>query len=249
MPGEHASVPLRVNEVWRGLVDDRDHGPLPGILVMLTGVAGIVDALSILRLDRVFVANITGNIIFIGLALVGARGYSITAPLIVFASFLAGAAAAGALSPHPLAHRGRAAHAAALVQLFDLALATGLFAASPHPGTAMRNVLLIVLALGMGAKSAFVRAVGVPGLTTSVFTSTLTELASDGARGAWRSAGYAVRIVAALSLLVGAVVGAVLTLKTSPWCALALATAALVPTAWWSRSAAQSSAAWAGPRT
>ncbi len=200
------------------------------------------------RLDHVFVANITGNIIFIGLALVGARGFSIAAPLTVFASFLTGAAAAGFPLPHPVTHRGRAAHAAALVQLFDLALATGVFASSPHPGTAMRDALLVVLALGMGAKSALVRAVGVPGLTTSVFTSTLTELASDGASGRWRNSGFAVRIVATLALLVGAILGAVLTLKTSPWCALALATAVLVPTAWWSRSAARSSAPWAEPR-
>jgi uncharacterized membrane protein YoaK (UPF0700 family) len=248
MPGKHASPPLRLDEVWRGLVDDERHGPLPGILIMLTGVAGVVDALSILRLDRVFVANVTGNIIFIGLALVGARGYSVTAPLIVFASFLAGAAVAGALTPRLLAHRGRAAHAASLVQLVDLALATGMLAASPHPDTAMRNALLIVLALGMGAKSALVRTVDVPGLTTSVFTSTLTGLAASAAGGGWRSPGFAVRIIATFALLVGAIIGAVLALKTSAWCSLAFATAALVPTVVWSRAASQSAASWATPR-
>jgi uncharacterized membrane protein YoaK (UPF0700 family) len=244
MPGAPSSPPLRLDEVWRGLVADAQHGPLPGILVLLTGVAGVVDAVSILRLDRVFVANITGNIIFIALALVGTRGYSITAPTIVFASFLAGAAA---LAPRPVAHRGRAAHAAVVVQLIDLALGTGLFAASPHPGTGVRDALLVVLALGMGAKSALVRAVNVPGLTTSVFTSTLTGLAADAARGAWRKPMYAVQIVAVFALLVGAILGAVLALKTFAWCPLALATVALVPTVWWSRAAARSTSSWATP--
>jgi uncharacterized membrane protein YoaK (UPF0700 family) len=238
-----------MTEVWRGLVDDHDHGPLPGILVVLTSVAGVVDALSILRLDHVFVANITGNIIFIGLAFVGARGYSITAPLIVLAGFLAGAAAAGARVPRPLTHRGRAAYAATVVQLFDLAIATAMFAASPHPGTAMRNALLVVLAVGMGAKSALVRAVGVPGLTTSVFTSTLTGLAATAPGGAWRSPGFAVRVIATLALLVGAVISAVLALQTYSWCSLAFATATLVPTVVWSRAAARSSAPWVTPRT
>ena len=249
MPEKRASLPLRLDEVWRGLVEDHDHGPLPGILVVLTCVAGAVDALSILRLDHVFVANITGNIIFIGLALVGARGYSITAPLIGLAGFLVGAAAAGARVPRSLTHRGRAAHAAVVVQLVDLALATCMFAASPHPGTAMRDALLVVLAVGMGAKSALVRAVGVPGLTTSVFTSTLTGLAATASGGAWRSPGFAVRIIATLALLVGAVISAVLALKTYPWCSLAFATALLVPTVLWSRAAAHSTATWATPRT
>jgi uncharacterized membrane protein YoaK (UPF0700 family) len=249
MLGEESHLPLRLDEVWRGLVNDERHGPLPGILVLLTGVAGVVDALSILRIDDVFVANITGNIIFIGLALVGARGYSIVAPLIALACFLAGGVAAGACVPRPLTHRGRAAYAAAVVQLVDLAIATGLFAVSSHPGMVMRYALLAVLALGMGAKSAFVRFVGVPGLTTSVFTSTLTGLAAGVARGGLRDPGFAVRIMATLALLVGAVISAVLALKTYPWCSLAFATFILVPTVWWSHTAARSNAPWATPRS
>lgn len=248
MPRERALLPLRLDEVWRGLTNDEDHGPLQGILIVLTGVAGVVDAVSILRLDRVFVANITGNIIFIGLALVGARGYSITAPLIVFASFLAGAGIVGAI-PQPTRHRGRAAHAATLVQLIDLALATGMLAASPHPGTAMRDALLVVLAVGMGAKSALVRAVNVPGLTTSVFTSTLTGLAATAAGGAWRSPAFAVRLIATFALLAGAIIGAVLAITAYAWCSLAVATATLVPTVLWSQHAARSDASWAAPRT
>ena len=45
---------------------------------------GIIDAASLLRLDRVFVADVTGSVIFIDLALVGARGFSLAAPLIAW---------------------------------------------------------------------------------------------------------------------------------------------------------------------
>jgi uncharacterized membrane protein YoaK (UPF0700 family) len=236
-----------VRDVWIGLVDDERQGSLPGILTMLTLVAGIADATTILRVDHVFVANITGNIIFIGLALVGARGYSITAPLIVFASFLAGAATAGALAPRPLTHRGRAVHYAVLVQLVDLALATVIIAASPNPGTAVRDLLLIVLTLGMGAKSAIVRAINVPGLTTSVFTTTLTGLAAGSLKGDWRDPSFAVRIVATFSLLVGAMMGAVLALDTYTWCSFALATTVLAGTLRWSMRASHSKAPWTVP--
>jgi hypothetical protein len=57
----------------RALVDER-HGPLPALLLALTVLAGVVDAVSILRLGHVFVATITGNLVFIGLGLAGRRG-------------------------------------------------------------------------------------------------------------------------------------------------------------------------------
>jgi uncharacterized membrane protein YoaK (UPF0700 family) len=86
---------LTRGELWASLAHDERHGPLGGILTLLTVVAGTVDAVSILRIDHVFVANVTGNVIFIGLALVGAREFSITASFVVLASFLIGAALSG----------------------------------------------------------------------------------------------------------------------------------------------------------
>jgi len=42
----------------------KPQGPLPSLLLVLTVVIGVVDAVSILRLGRVFVANMTGNVVF-----------------------------------------------------------------------------------------------------------------------------------------------------------------------------------------
>jgi uncharacterized membrane protein YoaK (UPF0700 family) len=42
----------------------RTHGPLPVLLVCLTVVTGLVDAFSYLSLGHVFVANMTGNVVF-----------------------------------------------------------------------------------------------------------------------------------------------------------------------------------------
>ena len=55
-----------------------DYGPLPALLLILTAVTGIVDAVSILSLGRVFVANMTGNVVFAGFAAVGAPGFSLS---------------------------------------------------------------------------------------------------------------------------------------------------------------------------
>lgn len=68
------------------------HGSLPAILLMLTVTTGVVDAVSILGLGPVFVANMTGNVVFIGFALAGAPGFSLWGSVVALAAFLGGAA-------------------------------------------------------------------------------------------------------------------------------------------------------------
>ncbi|WP_375476235.1 DUF1275 family protein [uncultured Jatrophihabitans sp.] len=62
---------------------------------MLTISTGMVDAVSILALGRVFVANMTGNIVFIGFGLAGAPGFSLQASAIALAALLVGAGVGG----------------------------------------------------------------------------------------------------------------------------------------------------------
>ena len=61
-----------------------------------------------LVLSHVFVANMTGNVVFLGFALAGASGFSIPASIAALASFGLGAGIAGRvgsrlehLEPHP----------------------------------------------------------------------------------------------------------------------------------------------------
>src|SRR6201996_2886969 len=71
------------------------HGPLPPLLLGLTLVTGLVDAFSYLVLGHVFVANMTGNVVFLGFALVGAPGFSIGASAVALVSFWFGALVGG----------------------------------------------------------------------------------------------------------------------------------------------------------
>src|SRR3954471_16128003 len=75
--------------------DHPRHAPLLALLLVLTVATGVIDAVSVLALGRVFVANMTGNIVFIGFALAGAPGYSLVASLLALAGFLLGAAVTG----------------------------------------------------------------------------------------------------------------------------------------------------------
>ena len=81
------------------------HGPLPPLLISMTLVTGLVDAFSYLLLGHVFVANMTGNVVFLGFALAGAPGFSVVASLAALASFASGALL-GAGSPPGTAGTG-----------------------------------------------------------------------------------------------------------------------------------------------
>src|SRR5216110_3448227 len=76
----------------------KDQGPLPPLLLTLTVVTGVVDAVSFLGLGRVFVANMTGNVVFFGFAAAGETTLSVLASLTAVLAFLAGALAGGRLA-------------------------------------------------------------------------------------------------------------------------------------------------------
>src|ERR671937_514780 len=107
----------RVTVSWSRSVglSSEPHGPLPAILLALTFVTGLVDAASFLLLGHVFVANMTGNILFIGFALVGVGGVSLPSVVLATAFFGVGAMTGGRIIAR-IRHRGRALFIAAIVE-------------------------------------------------------------------------------------------------------------------------------------
>ena len=207
---------------WPALLDDPAHGPLPAALLILTVVTGLVDAVSILDLGRVFVANMTGNVVFVGFALAGAPGFSLAASLSALVGFLVGAATAGRLVAR-LKDRPALIRAGLLAELALAVIALTISAAEGRTLAEMaRDVIAADLAIAMGVQNAVVRELKVPDLTTTVLTMTLTGIAAE-----FRTAGSSVairRILAVLSMLGGAALGAVLVIHAEPAWALAVAT-------------------------
>ncbi len=208
---------------WPALLDDPAHGPLPAALLILTVVTGLVDAVSILDLGRVFVANMTGNVVFVGFALAGAPGFSLAASLSALGGFLVGAAAAGRLVAQLKDNRPALIRAGLLAE-FALAVValTISVAEGRHLAEMARDLIAADLAIAMGLQNAVVRELKVPDLTTTVLTMTLTGIAAE-----IRTAGSSVairRILAVLCMLGGAALGAVLVIHAEPAWALAAAT-------------------------
>src|SRR5260221_14558275 len=100
------------------LTQDVRHGPLPLLLIVLTVVTGIVDAVSYLKLGHVFVANMTGNVLFLGFAAADATQFSVAVSLVAIGSFLLGALAAGRLGSRTGGHRRRFLVLATYAQVF-----------------------------------------------------------------------------------------------------------------------------------
>ena len=191
------------------------HHPLARALLVLTFTTGLVDAVSYLGLGHVFTANMTGNIVFLGFGIAGSGGLPVVAPLVSLGSFLLGAGAGGILAKrtggrHP-AYVGRtlAIEVSLLVAAAVLAAAFDI-----RPNAVSGDIVIGLLAFAMGVRNATVRSVGVPDLTTTVLTMTLTALAAESPPAGGSGKGSARRTAAVLAMLTGALAGALL-LKTS----------------------------------
>ena len=219
------SVVRDIAQTFRPPAGDR-HGPLVPLLVALTILTGVVDAVSYLELGHVFVANMTGNIIFLGFALAGAGGLSPVASLIALAAFLLGALAGGWLGARYHAHRGHLLRAANVTQVLLIGAAVLLASLTVEPpARATRYALIVLLALALGVQNAAAQRLSVPDLTTTVLTRTLTGLASESGLVGGAGSKLGRRIVAIGAMLLGALIGGLLALHVSIAAALGVALA------------------------
>jgi uncharacterized membrane protein YoaK (UPF0700 family) len=220
-------------------------GPLPLLLLILTFVTGLVDALSYLSLGHVFVANMTGNVVFLGFAIAGARDFSVSASLLALAAFLVGALAGGRLGWKAGAHRGRLLAIVMLFKLVLVASALTVAIAAPDPsGEPSKYTLIALLALAMGLQNATARRLAVADLTTTVLTLTLTGIAADSTLAGGSNPRPGRRLAATVTMLSGAAVGAFVVLSIGVVAVLATTLVLLVFNGIASYRAATSSDPW-----
>jgi uncharacterized membrane protein YoaK (UPF0700 family) len=229
------------------IIDDRD-GPLPAMLVALTVLAGVVDASSILGLGHVFVATITGNLVFVGLAVAGAHGFSVVPCLLSIGGFIVGALAGGHACRVAGGHRGRALRNVLGAKLVLATVVTAtIVAVGGHPGPGTRDIAIVLLAMSMGCQLAAIRYLKVPDLLTVVLTLTITGALTERGLGPFQPAVLR-RAIAVLAFAVGAICGGLLVVHVSLAAALGLGLAIIVGVAIAAHRASRSSADWTSPR-
>ncbi|MGW4563406.1 YoaK family protein [Streptomyces sp. NPDC004561] len=196
------------------------------VLLTLTVVSGLIDAVSYLGLGRVFTANMTGNVVVLGFAAAGAPGFSVPHTAASLAFFLLGAVAGGRSSAR-FGSGSRRRWARLTLAAEALLLGFSAAAAFAWPGaTGTVYALIALTAFAMGLRNATVRKLGVPDLTTTVLTMTLTGLASESRLGDATGHRSPRRTASVLAMLVGAGLGAWLVVHRGLGIPLLLAAAA-----------------------
>jgi uncharacterized membrane protein YoaK (UPF0700 family) len=181
------------------------------LMMALTLVTGVVDAVGYLGLDHIFTGNMTGNVVILAMALAGAANLPTLGPLVALGAFLLGAAVAGfTLQSSPKGWNRRV----------TLLLTAGCIALT---GTATISLIVedvgrqsigvivaAVIAMHMGSQALIARHLGVRDMTTVVITSTMTSLAGESLVGKQRPRLLNRRLGAVLAMFAGAAIGVLL---------------------------------------
>jgi uncharacterized membrane protein YoaK (UPF0700 family) len=153
------------------------------LMALLTGVAGWVDAVAYVRAGAVFVANQTGNAVFLAVRVAHrwfpgtpegrmVTGHVAFGPLASLAGFCLGVAA----SVLPLRRSRRSGDASAPWVL--LAVETVLLACAALTSSATRETRLGLAAAAMGVQSVYAAGVAMRGVSTTTLTGTVVALIS-----------------------------------------------------------------------
>lgn len=158
-----------------------------GAAVALTLIAGYVDAVGWVTLDRVFTAQMSGNLVLLAVHIVAKQGGRVWLQVDTIIAFFLGLVITGSVIEIGMRHRLRRIFVAALVVEFLLLLC---FAAAggallPAGGGDRQNAdwptyaLIAIVALAMGAQNTSLRMAGILSVYTTHMTGNLSRLSED----------------------------------------------------------------------
>jgi uncharacterized membrane protein YoaK (UPF0700 family) len=189
------------------------------LLLTLTAAAGSTDAVTYLGLGRIFTANMTGNLVLLGIAIAQGQLAGATRSIVAFAAFGLGMLVGIRATPGTQ----RAAvwpRSATLVLVGELglllALLVGWEIAGDRPAALSLDILVAVSAGAMGMQTAAARRVGVVGVTTTFVTGMLTNLLADLATTGPARSHQAIWAETLASMAIGAALGAAVFLTWRP---------------------------------
>jgi uncharacterized membrane protein YoaK (UPF0700 family) len=180
-------------------------------LLLLTVSTGVIDADSYLALDHVFTGNMTGNVLFIGFALVGVQGIPLLNNVLALLGFVAGSILGGRIVGR--GHPKTLPRTSAFTLLGGGILAILIATTWTLLGTLAQPILLVLtflLAVVMGSQVSAVKPIGNTDVTTIVVTNTLQNLARDSRLAGGKFENWLPRLLAVVAMGVGAAIGALI---------------------------------------
>ncbi|MBT2544138.1 DUF1275 domain-containing protein [Streptomyces sp. ISL-44] len=210
---------------------------LTGLLIVLTAVTGLIEAVSLLALGPVFTAMQTGNVLFLAFGLAREGNLPAVSSAVSLVAFAAGAVCGARMESAAEARGwrwvGLGLYVEAALILAGAAVGWGMRPRSGDP-TAGHLVVTGLLAVAMGIRTVTSMRVHVPGVPTTLVTRSLTSLIGSSALGRDSAFGYgtgawARRAAAVLSMFAGGLTGALLIRAGWTVGELLLPAAAVVP--------------------
>jgi uncharacterized membrane protein YoaK (UPF0700 family) len=152
-------------------------------LWLLAAAAGCVDAVSYLALGHVFVANMTGNTVLLGIALVELEPGATLRAALSLAGFVGGAAGGAWVieRARPL-RRGAGVSRVLTLQVMLMAIAVLCWRAQ-NDTMALADFLVLLLSLAMGLQTVAARRLDRYGISTTFITGSITALVSRAVAG------------------------------------------------------------------
>lgn len=204
-------------------------------LLLLTFATGLVDAVSVLKLGHVFVANMTGNVIFLGFWFVPHSTVDVTAALVAFVSFVVGAVVSGRFARHLGTDVPRWLVTTLSFEVLMLVALSVLAGAGVLDYQDDRKLILIAgLAVTFGVQNSTAQQFGIQELSTTVLTTTIVRIGFDSRLAGGSGDREKLRYSVVLTMCGGAIVGATMTRFTvAPIIALAAAMVAISGALFW----------------
>jgi uncharacterized membrane protein YoaK (UPF0700 family) len=181
------------------------------LLVALTFTSGAIDAISYLGLGRVFTANMTGNMVLLGLAAGRVEGLEALRSATAFVGFAAGVAIGARIlgrGKRVELWPDRVTLALAIELLLLVALALGWVFTRANPVRPWLEVLISLSAAAMGIPSAAAAHLAVPSVSTTYVTGTTVSLMTELSLLGHPSTGWPLRLGIVVALGIGAAVDA-----------------------------------------
>lgn len=178
-------------------------------LLLLTFATGLADSISILVLGHVFVANMTGNVIFLGFWLAPRTIVDLTAVAVAMPTFICTTIASGRLSRY-FGSRTRTWITTVLTIEIALLLTLAVLAGAGvlRYQAASKLIMIGMLAVTFGLQHSSARQFGIQELSTTVLTSTIVSFGLDSRLAGGTGERQRLRVGVVATMCAGALVGA-----------------------------------------
>lgn len=178
-------------------------------LLLLTFATGLADSISILALGHVFVANMTGNVIFLGFWLAPRTTIDLTAVAVALPTFICTTIVSGRLARY-FGPRTRTWITTVLTVEIVLLLVLAVLAGTGvlRYQAASKLVMIGMLAVTFGLQHSSARQFGIQELSTTVLTSTIVSFGLDSRLAGGTGERQRLRIGVVATMCAGAFFGA-----------------------------------------